>query len=164
MDIAEAKAGILKLDRQHIDVSILVQEVVDVYRFIAEEKEIVINTDLCMGLFVSADSNRMRQVLGNLLDNAVKYTPTGGRVNVQTRTEAGKVVITVKDTGIGICEKDITKIWDRLYRGDESRSQRGLGLGLSLVKSIVDIHGGYVDVSSEPGSGSTFTIYIPQSK
>ncbi len=164
MDIAEANTGTLKLDREHIDVSVLVEEVVEIYRYIAEEKEIVINTELCMGLMVWADSNRMRQALGNLLDNAVKYTPVKGKVYVQTRREAGKVVIAVKDTGIGIREEDLPKVWNRLYRGDESRSQRGLGLGLSLVKSIVDIHGGYVDVSSKPGSGSTFLIYLLQSE
>jgi signal transduction histidine kinase len=83
-------------------------------------------------------------------------------VNVEVYQKEKEVIITVRDTGIGISEEDLPKIWDRLYRGDESRSQRGLGLGLSLVKSIVEIHGGHVEVSSEPGSGSTFAVYLPQ--
>jgi signal transduction histidine kinase len=163
MDISEAKTGTLKLDRERIDVSVLIEEVVELYRYIAEEKNISIHTGPSGDLHISADPSRIRQVLGNLLDNAVKYTPEGGRVNVEVYQKEKEVIITVRDTGIGISEEDLPKIWDRLYRGDESRSQRGLGLGLSLVKSIVEIHGGHVEVSSEPGSGSTFAVYLPQS-
>ena len=162
MDISEAKTGILNLDIKHVDVSALVEEVVELYRYIAEEKNIAIHTAFAGDLTISADPDRMRQVLGNLLDNAVKYTPAGGRVNVEAHPKEKQVIITVKDTGVGIRREDLPKIWDRLYRGDESRSQRGLGLGLSFVKSIVEVHGGYVDVSSEPGCGSTFSLYLPQ--
>jgi signal transduction histidine kinase len=105
----------------------------------------------------------MRQVLGNLLDNAIKYTPNGGRVEITAnKTEEG-VIVSVKDTGIGIPSGEIAKIWDRLYRGDQSRSQRGLGLGLSLVRAVVKAHGGKVDVQSEPGKGSIFTVFLPLS-
>jgi len=92
----------------------------------------------------------------------VKYTPEGGRVDVEASQGLKQVVITVKDTGVGISEEEIPKIWNRLYRGDKSRSQRGLGLGLSLVKSIIKAHGGHVEVASEPGTGSTFTVHLPQ--
>uniref|UniRef100_A0A7C4PMT6 histidine kinase n=1 Tax=Anaerolinea thermolimosa TaxID=229919 RepID=A0A7C4PMT6_9CHLR len=162
MDISEAETGILNLEIQRVEISTLIEEVVEIYRYIADEKNIAIRTAFSGDLHVSADPRRLRQVVGNLLDNAVKYTPASGRVEIEASQEAKKVRITVKDTGMGMRPEDLSKIWNRLYRGDESRSQRGLGLGLSLVKAIVEVHGGCVEVSSEPGVGSIFTVYLPQ--
>ena len=162
MDISGAETGTLNLDIKRVDVSALIKEVVELYRYIVDEKNMAIYTAFSGDLHVSADPYRMRQVVANLLDNAVKYTPAGGRVDVEAFQRPKQVIITVKDTGIGIGQEDLPKIWNRLYRGDESRSQQGLGLGLSVVKSIVEVHGGYVEVSSEPGVGSTFTVYLPQ--
>jgi len=161
MDISEAKAGLLQLDRDFVDASALTGKLVELYRYIAEEKNIDIQTDFVNGLAIYADPNRIRQALGNLLDNAVKYTPEGGRVDVSVKRESGHIVVAVTDTGIGILPDDLPKIWERLYRGDESRSQRGLGLGLSFVKSIVELHDGHVEVHSHPGVGSTFAVYLP---
>ena len=104
----------------------------------------------------------MRQAIGNLLDNAVKYTPPGGAVAVTVRSEPAGVVVRVRDNGPGIPEAEQAKIWTRLYRGDKSRSQRGLGLGLSLVKAVVEAHQGEVSVASQPGEGSAFTIRLPK--
>ena len=163
MDISEAETGTLNLDIKRVDVSALIEEAVELYRFIADEKNIAIHTAFSGDLHVSADPYRIRQVVANLLDNAVKYTPAGGRVDVEAFQRPKQVMITVKDTGIGMRPEDLPKVWNRLYRGDESRSQRGLGLGLSVVKSIVEVHGGYVEVSSEPGAGSAFTVYLLQS-
>jgi signal transduction histidine kinase len=108
-----------------------------------------------------ADPRRLRQVLENLVDNAVKYTPPGGRVHVVARREADAVRIDAVDTGAGISAHDLPRIWERLYRGDQSRAARGLGLGLSLVRAIVAAHGGTVDVTTEPGRGSSFTVRLP---
>jgi signal transduction histidine kinase len=113
-------------------------------------------------LVVSADRDRLRQALANLVDNAIKYTPTGGSVEVDARQDAGAVSISVRDTGAGIPEHEIPRIWDRLYRGDQSRTTRGLGLGLSLVRASVEAQGGSVAVDSAPGHGSTFTITLRQ--
>jgi signal transduction histidine kinase len=103
----------------------------------------------------------MRQVVANLLDNAIKYTPPGGRVEVQTALEGAEAVLTVTDTGAGIPPAELPRIWERLYRGDASRSERGLGLGLSLVKAIVEAHAGRIEAASSPGRGSTFVVRLP---
>jgi signal transduction histidine kinase len=100
-------------------------------------------------------------VVANLLDNAIKYTRPGGRVMISTRLEGQQAVMSFQDTGIGISAEEIPEIWSRLYRGDKSRSQPGLGLGLSLVKAIVGAHGGQVEVHSQPGAGSVFTVRLP---
>jgi signal transduction histidine kinase len=103
----------------------------------------------------------MRQVMANLLDNAIKYTPEGGRVTINIRRESTQAVVVFTDTGMGITAEEQDKIWTRLYRGDKSRSQRGLGLGLSLVKAVVQAHNGQVEVSSQPAKGSQFTVRLP---
>jgi len=91
----------------------------------------------------------------------VKYTPAGGRVAIAAHAGAREVVVSVSDTGAGIAPEDLPRIWDRLYRSDASRSERGLGLGLSLVRAVVEAHGGRCAVDSEPGRGSTFLVYLP---
>jgi len=162
MDISEAETGTMKLDLQPLDLSILLEHVVELYRYVAEDKNISLHTHCPSELCVCADPNRMRQVLANLLDNAVKYTPSGGRVEVEAYLRHHQVAILIKDTGTGIAPEEIPRIWERLYRGDKSRSQRGLGLGLSLVKAIVQAHGGEVEVSSQAGIGSVFAVYLPK--
>ena len=162
MDISEADAGVMKLHLEEFNLSKLIEEVVELYHYVAEEKDIRIHTSCARDLCLTVDANRIRQVLGNLLDNAVKYTPPGGRVDVEALRKQHEIVIKVSDTGIGIPPEDLPKVWDRLYRGDKSRSERGLGLGLSLVKAIVAAHKGHVDVSSVPGGGSSFYIYLPE--
>jgi signal transduction histidine kinase len=131
------------------------------YEDLAEERGIDIRTNVPAELAIDVDRNRMRQVLANLLDNAVKYTSAGGVVQIAARRDTSDAVLTVSDTGVGIPPEELPRIWDRLYRGDKSRSTRGLGLGLSLVKAIVAAHGGRVDVQSRPGAGSTFELRLP---
>ncbi|SJZ65579.1 PAS/PAC sensor signal transduction histidine kinase [Trichlorobacter thiogenes] len=112
---------------------------------------------------VLADQGQLEQVLLNLLDNAIKYTPDGGDIAIRTRQENKRVVIEVSDTGIGIPPKDLKRIFERFYRVDEGRSreQGGTGLGLAIVKHIVQLHGGEIAVTSEAGKGSTFTVTLP---
>jgi len=161
MDVSEAETGAMKLETENIDVVPVIDDIVDLYSYVAEEKEIKVNTGFPKELYVTADRNRIRQVLANLLDNAIKYTPSGGRVDIEASRGDKEVRITVKDTGVGISENELDNIWDRLYRGDKSRTQRGLGLGLSLVKAIVGAHKGYVEVLSTPGTGSAFSVHLP---
>jgi signal transduction histidine kinase len=163
MDISEAETGALKLHLDRVNVSVLVEDTVDLYRQVADEKRIEVSTAAAPELWLTADRSRLRQVLANLLDNAIKYTPAGGRVEVAARQEEQAILVSVKDTGMGLTSDEIPRIWDRLYRGDKSRSERGLGLGLSVVRAIVRAHGGQAQVSSVVGIGSTFAISLPSS-
>ena len=162
MDITEAEAGMMKLQREPADLCQLAREVVELYQYVAEEKKITIHTELPAPCEASVDRTRMRQVFANLLDNAIKYTPAGGAVTVLVRNDPGGAVALFRDNGIGIPAEEQDKIWLRLYRGDKSRSQRGLGLGLSLVKAVVEAHGGKVTVSSQVNQGAEFIVSLPK--
>jgi signal transduction histidine kinase len=162
LDVAEAQAGVMKLTREPVDVATLLGEVVELYQYVAEEKRITVALQVSDTCAVSIDRIRTRQVFANLLDNALKYTGASGRVEIRTRCEPSQAIIEVTDTGMGIPPEEISRIWERLFRGDRSRSQRGLGLGLSLVKAIVEAHGGAVSVQSKVGQGSTFTVTLPR--
>jgi signal transduction histidine kinase len=161
MDITEAESGVMQLKRESTSIPALLSEVIDMYQLVAEEKQISIDSQSDPSCEAAVDSVRMRQVFANLLDNALKYTAQGGHIAVQCRKEAGQIVVRFVDTGIGISPEEQPRIWARLYRGDKSRSQRGLGLGLSLVKAIVEAHHGSVSVLSATGAGSTFTVELP---
>jgi len=147
-----------------VPVASIVGQIVELYENVAEDKHIEVSTNVETGLTVPADSRRLGQVLANLVDNAIKYTPSGGRVTVSARRDDSVVRFEVADTGIGIAPNDLPHIWDRLYRGDQSRAERGLGLGLSLVRAIVVAHGGTVDVEAEPGRGSKFIVKLPKDR
>ncbi len=161
MDVAEAEAGTMRLARSPVDLCALWTEVIELYQYVAEEKKITVTADFAGPCEASVDPTRLRQVFANLLDNAIKYTAAGGQVTVQVRRENGGVVVRVRDNGMGIPAAEQEKIWDRLYRGDKSRSQRGLGLGLCLLGAIVQAHHGDAEVTSQPGQGSEFTVTIP---
>ncbi len=161
MDITEAEAGMMKLQREPVELGQLAREVVELYEYVAEEKKIAVQTELTTQCEAQVDRMRMRQVFANLLDNAIKYTPEGGKVTISVRQNSGEAITTFRDTGIGVPPEEQDKIWTRLFRGDKSRSQRGLGLGLSLVKAIVQAHGGTVSVSSKVNEGSEFAVRLP---
>jgi signal transduction histidine kinase len=161
MDISEAETGTMTLRREPTDLNDLIRQSVELYEDLAEERQVEIRTSTESELVVEVDRSRMRQVLANLLDNAVKYTPAGGHVTITATRNGPDAVLTLADTGVGIPPAELPRIWDRLYRGDKSRSTRGLGLGLSLVRAIVAAHGGRVDVQSTPGAGSTFELRLP---
>jgi signal transduction histidine kinase len=163
MDITEAEAGVMKLNLEKTSMGSLLTNVLELYELVAEEKRITITTDFAAPCEAVVDATRMRQAFANLLDNALKYTPEGGNVRLSCAVESGRVTVRVRDTGMGIPPDEQPRIWERLYRGDKSRSQRGLGLGLSLVKAIVEAHHGEVSVQSQPGEGSEFVVALPQS-
>jgi len=159
--VSAAETGTLPLRRERLDLGTVLTDAVDLYREVAEEKNITLHLDLPAAVLVDGDTLRLGQAVANLLDNALKYTPAGGRVHLAARMEPGFGVIEVSDTGPGVPPAEREKIWRRLYRGDASRSQRGLGLGLSLVKAIVEAHHGTVAVDGADGGGARFTVRLP---
>ena len=160
MDISAAEAGAMRLEQESVDLDALVREVLDTYEVVADQRGVRLVSRLQPARLVG-DETRLRQLVANLLDNAVKYTAAGGLVEVRTRTSERMVSLEVRDTGTGIDDNDLPRIFERLYRGDRSRSQPGLGLGLSFVKAICEAHGGRIHVESSPGEGTTFTLRLP---
>jgi signal transduction histidine kinase len=161
MDISEAESGTMQLQRERVALADVVARAMDLYRDVADAKGVTLTSDAPVDVVVTADRTRLEQVAANLLDNAVKHTPPGGRVDVQVRRQEGVAVLRIRDTGPGIPPDELPRVFDRLFRGDTSRAERGLGLGLSLVKAVVEAHGGSVEVSSEPGRGAVFTVSLP---
>jgi signal transduction histidine kinase len=161
MDISEAESGAMHLQREPLRLGAVVARAVDLYRDVADAKGIVLTAHTHDDVVVEADATRFEQVAANLIDNALKYTPAGGRVDVEVLADGRRARLTVRDTGLGIRLDELPRIWDRLFRGDTSRAERGLGLGLSLVKAVVEAHGGTVEVESEPGKGSAFSVFLP---
>lgn len=162
MDLAEAETGAMRLTREPVDLTATVREAIELYAEVAEDKRVGLRLDDgAEAATVIGDRVRLRQVFANLIDNAVKYTPEGGEVTVGVRRDATGVEVAVKDTGPGIAPEEQPRIWERLYRGDRSRSQRGLGIGLSLVRAIAHAHGGRVAVDSASGGGAKFIVWLP---
>jgi signal transduction histidine kinase len=162
MDISEAEAGAMRLDRHPEDLADIAREAVELYELVSNERGVHIVTRLAPGILVIVDRARVRQVCANLIDNAIKYTAPGGRVEVTVSGEEAWGVVSIADTGRGIPPEERPRVWDRLFRGDRSRTERGLGLGLSLVKAVAEAHGGEVCLQSELGVGSTFEVRLPR--
>jgi signal transduction histidine kinase len=163
LDVAEAESGMMRLTLESVDLCKLIEQVLNLYEYVAEEKKVGISKKCSPPLAALGDENRLRQVFANLLDNAIKYTPEGGHVAIRGFADREKAVVELEDTGIGIPSEEQGRIWERLYRGDKSRSRRGLGLGLSLVKAVVEAHRGKISVQSTPGKGSVFRVELPLS-
>lgn len=163
--VAQAGEVGLQMQREETDLVALVAEAVEAARPAADKAEVTLRAQLPDRLVVRVDGQRVRQVVDNLLSNGVKYTEAGGSVEVDLRLAAGAVELAVTDTGIGIAADDVTRVFNRFFRGGAAVARHipGTGLGLEIVSSIVAAHGGSVSVDSEPGRGSRFTVTLPAS-
>jgi heavy metal sensor kinase len=161
--ISRLDAGEAHKQLERLDFAELARSTADHMRLLAEEKHITLNCDGAEPVEVEADSARLKQVVVNLLDNAIKYTPYGGNVDISVVRRNDNAVLKVADTGIGISSADLPYIFDRFYRADKARSRQmgGTGLGLSIVRSICVAHRGQVSVDSKEGKGSVFQVEIP---
>ena len=152
VDLSHAESGNLQLVRAATGVRRLLENVRDVYEFVAEERRVQLRVDAPPDLSASLDATRVRQAIANCVDHAIKYGPSDDVVTLRARSlPAGGVRVEIEDHGPGIPAADLPHIWDRLFRGDRARSSAGLGLGLSVVRAIVGAHGGRVDADSAPG-------------
>jgi two-component system phosphate regulon sensor histidine kinase PhoR len=163
LKLSRIEAGRLELELRPVSVAALVNRCVETARLKAESKRLRITVELPEDLPpVRGDAAQLDEVLQNLLDNALQYTPPGGQINVTARSNGKEVIFTVADTGIGIPESDLERIFERFYRVDAARSREagGTGLGLSIARHIVDAHGGRIWVESAIGQGSRFHFSI----
>ncbi|MDR1931315.1 MAG: HAMP domain-containing protein [Spirochaetales bacterium] len=163
MDLSAAQTGILKLNRERTDMAELCRQLIEMYSYIADESSIRITFSQDAGSAeIQADAARLRRVVGNLLDNAVKYSPDGALISVRLYAEPQHILLEVLDTGPGIPAEDMPRIWERLYRGAGARSKPGLGIGLSIAKAITEAHGGAIGAEPAPGGGMKFWVRLPR--
>lgn len=161
LEIAEAEAGVQRLALARLEPATLVMQALELYEGVAEERGIALASDLQPTPALNGDRRRLLRALANLIDNALKYTPAGGRVEVILARQGNGVEIAVRDSGPGIPAAELGHLFERFYRGDRSRHLPGNGLGLSLARAVAHAHGGEIRVESQPGEGSTFVLSLP---
>lgn len=163
LEISQAEAGLTELRLQSADLVSMVADIVDLFEPAAEDRSVSIRLQAPQELTISCDVQKLQRVFANLIDNAVKYTPAGGSIDILIEEGGHRAFITIEDTGVGISGTDLPHVFERFFRGERSRSAAGSGLGLSFVKVFVNAHGGTITVKSEPGKGSRFIIALPKS-
>ncbi len=161
--ISKTEAGVDRLIREEIDLTSLVRKACELFEPGAEDKGVNLACSVPNGSRLVGDTRMIQRMLSNLLDNAIKYTPSGGSVGISLVENEGQVAVTIRDTGIGLSPSDLPRIFERFYRCDQSRSQAGIGLGLSLARAVARAHGGDITVVSTPNQGSTFTVTLQKS-
>jgi heavy metal sensor kinase len=166
LDLAREDVSAPQQSPEPLDLDALLDGVVDTMRPLAEARGGTLRHERHGALWIHGDETRLRHVFYNLLDNAIKYTPNGGVVEVRLERRDGRAIVVVRDTGIGIPAEHLPRVFDRFYRVDKarSRSQGGTGLGLSIAQSIVAAHGGQIEIASAPGQGTTCTVTLPEGR
>ncbi len=163
LTLTRMDGGEAGLRREEVDLSALCEETLHALHPAAGKAKLTLLSDIAPGVTLTGDESKLSQIVYNLIDNAVKYTPEGGRVEVCLRLAGRSAVLTVRDNGIGIPKEDVDHIFDRFYRVDKARSRAtgGTGLGLPIVRQMVQLHGGEIAVESVAGEGSVFTVTLP---
>jgi signal transduction histidine kinase len=162
LTLAQADSGRTVLAESDLALEALAEDVVRPMRSLAEAKNVALNLSTDSGVWVRGDAERLREVLVTLVDNAIKYTLSGGRVDVNVRRSGRKAVITVADTGVGIPAESLPHLFDRFYRVDKARSRDdgGTGLGLAIANQVTEAHGGTISATSAVGVGTTMTVEL----
>lgn len=162
LDLSHIRTSQFHIEKTLVDVGVLVQDLIEGLRPALQQHTVTVN-GTCEPLLVEGDSTRLRQVLQNLIDNALKYSPDGGNVAITVERKAARVCVQVTDTGIGIPSEAMPHLFKSFYRAanGEARGIEGMGIGLYLVNEIIIFHGGHIEVESTEGNGSTFTVYLP---
>jgi two-component system phosphate regulon sensor histidine kinase PhoR len=164
-ELSRIETGRAELKKEPMDLNELIDEVVAQLNPQAQRQRLSIAREFAADLpSVAADRDRVRQVITNLVHNAIKFTQPGGNITITTRTLEGSVIVDMTDTGIGIPREDLARIFERFYKGDKARAGEGTGMGLAIAKHIVEGHGGTIWVESEEGKGSTFGFSLPLKK
>lgn len=161
LDVAEAEAGVAHAPRTVVDVSQLVSEVYELYEPLADQKGVIFKLQAPTGIMTRGNAQQLQRTIANLLDNALKYTSSSGTVCINVQQRQSTIEVTVTDSGCGIRQEDLQRIFERFYRCDPSRAIEGCGLGLSFARAVVRAHGGEIIVKSQAGEGSTFIINLP---
>ncbi len=161
MRLAQSGAGLSPEQRVPVDLDALLRECSEFFEPLAEEAGVALDVRLDAGAVVPGDASWLHQLFANLLHNAVKYTPAGGRVELSTETQGERVAVRVRDTGIGIAPEEAERIFEPFHRVGARPDTPGVGLGLALAREIARAHGGEIQVESAPGRGSTFTVWLP---
>jgi signal transduction histidine kinase len=163
-ELAQLDAGGMVFDKVPVALSDLISDVLERMRTLAEQRRVQLDGQVSAQVDpVTIDPPKIERVLTNLIGNAIRYTPEGGRVTIDAQRRDGQVRVSVRDTGEGIADDDLPRVFERFYRGERSRSRSsgGAGLGLAIAKGIVEAHGGSIEVTSRPGEGSIFTFTLP---
>lgn len=163
-DLARAEAGKLRMEKEPVLASDLINAALESVQVRLAEKKLNMRVDLPEGVIVNVDPGRIQQVLRNLLDNAITYSPEGEDIFIQGKDMEDRVKLSITDNGPGIPEGDLQRVFDRFYRVDQSRSREtgGTGLGLTIAREIIQAHGGQIEVESDSGEGTTFSFYLPK--
>jgi len=162
LDIAEAEAGVCQPSKQKINISQLVQDACELFETMAERKHIKLTYHLENNCDIYGNKQNLQRMLANLIDNAIKYTLDNGEVNVALACSEQNIEIMVKDTGIGIHKNNQSRVFDRFFRCDQSRTHDGCGLGLSYSRAVARSHNGDINLVNNMGGGSCFTILLPK--
>jgi two-component system phosphate regulon sensor histidine kinase PhoR len=162
MELSRIETGDIRLEKEPTDLNILLNEAARRFSPQVERKKQIIVVHLDPSLDrVPADPERIREVINNILHNAIKFTPEGGTITLSSHATPDSVIATMADTGTGISATDLTRVFERFYKADKSRAQSGTGLGLAIAKHIIQAHGGKIWAESEIGKGSVFSFGLP---
>jgi signal transduction histidine kinase len=160
LDLAETEAG-LAPSMETLNLSKLIEDACDLYQPLATENNLILESNLIESVTINGNKQFLQRLISNLLDNAIKYTPSGGQISIDQKVANSDVLVCITDTGMGISQEDLPNIFERFYRCDQSRSKPGTGLGLCLALAIAKAHWGNISVKSTLSKGTQFTVSLP---